>query len=171
MRAFVIANSSRSAIAQRTREIATLRTIGASRRQIMRSVLIESLVVGILASITGIILGLGLALGLFWLFEQAGFTLPNSGLLLETRTVVVALIVGVLVTVIASLRPARRATRVPPIAAVREGATLPPGRFRRFRPVGSALLGLVGFALLAYGLFGPASRRRSCCWPWASAPY
>ena len=66
-----------------------------------------------------------------------------------------ALIVGVLVTVIASLRPARRATRVPPIAAVREGAALPPGRFARYRPLGSALLGLAGFALLAYGLFGP----------------
>ncbi len=96
-----------------------------------------------------------LAKGLFWLFEQAGFTLPNSGLLLQTRTVIVALIVGVLVTVIASLRPARRATRVPPIAAVREGAALPPGRFARYRPLGSALLGLAGFALLAYGLFGP----------------
>jgi putative ABC transport system permease protein len=152
--AFVIANSLSITIAQRTREIATLRTIGASRRQVMTSVLIESLATGLLASILGILVGLGLAKGLFWLFEQAGFTLPNSGLLLESRTVIVALIVGVLVTVIASLRPARRATRVPPIAAVREGATLPPGRFSRYRPVGSALLGLGGFALLAYGLFG-----------------
>ena len=152
--AFVIANSLSITIAQRTREFATLRTIGASRRQILRTVLLEALVIGILASITGIVLGLGLAKGLFWLFEQVGFTLPNSGLLLETRTVIVSLIVGVVVTVIASLRPARRATRVPPIAAVREGATLPPGRFRRYRPVGSALLGLLGFALLAYGLFG-----------------
>ena len=152
--AFVIANSLSITIAQRTREFATLRTIGASRRQILRTVLLEALVIGILASITGIVLGLGLAKGLFWLFEQVGFTLPNSGLLLETRTVIVSLIVGVVVTVIASLRPARRATRVPPIAAVREGATLPPGRFRRYRPVGSALLGLAGFALLAFGLFG-----------------
>jgi putative ABC transport system permease protein len=152
--AFVIANSLSITIAQRTREIATLRTIGASRRQVMMSVLIEAFVMGVLASITGILLGLGLAMGLFWLFEQAGFTLPNSGLLLETRTVVVALIVGVLVTMLASFRPARRATRVPPIAAVREGATLPPGRFRRYRPIGSAVTGLLGFALLAYGLFG-----------------
>jgi putative ABC transport system permease protein len=152
--AFVIANSLSITVAQRTREFATLRTIGASRRQIMRSVLFEALVVGLLASVSGIVLGLALAKGLFWLFEQVGFTLPNSGLLLETRTVIVALLVGVLVTVIASLRPARRATRVPPIAAVREGATLPPGRFARYRPIGSALLGLLGFALLAYGLFG-----------------
>jgi putative ABC transport system permease protein len=152
--AFVIANSLSITVAQRTREFATLRTIGASRRQIRRSVLIESLVLGFVASLSGLVVGLALAKGLFWLFEQAGFTLPNSGLLLETRTVIVALLVGVLVTVIASLRPARRATRVPPIAAVREGATLPPGRFARYRPIGSAVTGLLGFALLAFGLFG-----------------
>ncbi len=75
--AFVIANSLSITIAQRTREFATLRTIGASRRQILRTVLLEALVIGILASITGIVLGLGLAKGLFWLFEQVGFTLPE----------------------------------------------------------------------------------------------
>jgi putative ABC transport system permease protein len=152
--AFVIANSLSITVAQRTREFATLRTIGASRRQIRRSVLIESLVLGFVASVSGLAVGLALAKGLFWLFELAGFTLPNSGLLLETRTIIVALLVGILVTVVASLRPARRATRVPPIAAVREGATLPPGRFARYRPIGSAALGLLGFALLAFGLFG-----------------
>jgi putative ABC transport system permease protein len=151
--AFVIANSLSITIAQRTREFATVRTIGASRRQILRAVLIESLVIGILASITGLIAGLALAKGLFWLFEQVGFTLPNSGLLLQPRTVIVALIVGILVTVIASLRPAIRATRVPPIAAVREGAALPPGRFARYRPVGSAVVGLTGFAMVAVALF------------------
>jgi putative ABC transport system permease protein len=152
--AFVIANSLSITIAQRTREFATVRTIGASRRQILRAVLIESLVIGTLASLTGLVFGLVLAKGLFWLFDQVGFTLPNSGLLLETRTVIVALLVGIVVTLIASLRPALRATRVPPIAAVREGAKLPPGRFARHRGVGSALLAGLGFALLAYGLFG-----------------
>ncbi len=151
---FVIANSLSITIAQRTREFATLRTIGASRRQILRSVLIESTVMGVLASVVGLFLGLGLAKGLFQLFDSLGFTLPNSGLLLEGRTVVVALVVGILVTVIASLRPALRATRVPPIAAVREGSTLPPGRFARYRAYGSGTLAALGFAALAFGLFG-----------------
>ncbi len=153
--AFVIANSISITVAQRTREFATLRTIGASRRQVRISVLIEAAAVGILASVVGILVGLGLAKGLFWLFDSLGFTLPNSGLLLQTRTVIVALVVGIGVTILASLRPAFRATRVPPIAAVREGVELPPGRFARYRGVGSITLAVVGFALLAYGLFGP----------------
>jgi putative ABC transport system permease protein len=152
--AFVIANSLSITIAQRTREFATLRTIGASRRQILRSVLVESAVMGVLASVAGLFLGLGLAKGLFALFDAVGFTLPNSGLLLETRTIVVALVVGIAVTMLASLRPAVRATRVPPIAAVREGAALPPGRFARYRGAGSSLLAILGFAALAYALFG-----------------
>ncbi|HET9242759.1 MAG TPA: FtsX-like permease family protein [Gaiella sp.] len=151
--AFVIANSLSITIAQRTREFATLRTLGASRRQVLRSIIIEALVVGIVASVIGLFLGLLLASGLFELFEAVGFTLPNTGLLFETRTVVVAILVGVLVTLFASLRPALRATRVPPIAAVREGATLPPGRFARFRGIGAALTAVAGFAALLYGLF------------------
>src|SRR5204863_87193 len=83
------------------------------------------------ATLVGLFLGLALGEGLFKLFDVVGFTLPNNGLTFQTRTIVVALIVGVLVTLLASLRPALRATRVPPIAAVREGATLPEGRFTR----------------------------------------
>ena len=153
--AFVIANSLSITIAQRTRELATLRTVGASRRQVLKSIILEAIVVGVLASIVGLFLGLGLAKGLFWLFDLIGFTLPNSGLLFETRTIVVALLVGVLVTLAASLRPAIRATRVPPIAAVREGATLPESRFARFRTPGALLLTALGFAGVIYGLFGP----------------
>jgi putative ABC transport system permease protein len=153
--AFVIANSLSITIAQRTREFATLRTLGASRRQVLRSVLVESTVIGVIASVVGLFLGLALAKGLFALFQAVGFTLPNSGLLLKPRTIVVALVVGIVVTVVASLRPALRATRVPPIAAVREGATLPPGRFARYRGVGSGSLAILGFAGLAFGLFGP----------------
>ncbi len=152
--AFVIANSLSITIAQRTREFATLRTLGASRRQVLGSIVIESLVVGIVASIVGIFLGLALATGLFELFDAVGFTLPNSGLVFYGRTVVVALVVGVLVTLVASLRPALRATRVPPIAAVREGATLPEGRFARFRTPASFLFTALGFGLLLWGLFG-----------------
>jgi putative ABC transport system permease protein len=151
---FVIANSLSITIAQRTREFATLRTIGASRRQILRAVLLESTVMGVLASVTGLFLGLALAKGLFWLFDKVGFTLPNTGLLFQARTVIVALLVGILVTVVASLRPALRATRVPPIAAVREGATLPPGRFAHLRPYVSGTLAVLGFASFAFALFG-----------------
>ena len=152
--AFVIANSLSITIGQRTREFATLRTIGASRRQILRVVLLESLVMGVLASVTGLFLGLALAKGLFSLFDAFGFTLPNTGLLFQARTVIVALLVGILVTILASLRPAMRATRVPPIAAVREGATLPPGRFHRYRAFISGTLALIGFACFAFALFG-----------------
>ena len=149
---FVIANSLSITIAQRTREFATLRTLGASRRQVRLAVLVEALATGILASLTGLFLGLALAKGLFWLFEHLGFTLPNNGLPFRGRTILVSLLVGIVVTVLASLRPAFRATRVPPIAAVREGAVLPPGRFARFRPVGSVLTAGLGFALLLLGL-------------------
>jgi putative ABC transport system permease protein len=152
--AFVIANSLSITIAQRTREFATLRTVGASRRQVLGSIIVEALVVGIGASLVGLFLGLGLAKLLFWLFDLVGFTLPNTGLLFEPRTIVVAMLVGVGVTLLASLRPAVRATRVPPIAAVREGATLPESRFARFRVPFAILVTLVGFAALSYGLFG-----------------
>jgi putative ABC transport system permease protein len=151
---FVIANSLSITIAQRTRELATMRTLGASRRQVLTSILVEALVIGVLASVVGLFLGLGLAKGLFRLFDLVGFTLPNNGLTFATRTIVLSIVVGVLVAVVASLRPAIRATRVPPIAAVREGATLPPSRFARFRTVGSILLTAAGFAALLYGLFG-----------------
>ena len=151
---FVIANSLSITIAQRTREFATYRTMGATRRQVLRAIVVEALVIGIAASVTGLFIGLGLAKGLFRLFDAVGFTLPNSGIIFETSTVIVSMIVGVVVTLIASLRPAVRATRVPPIAAVREGSTLPPSRFARFRTIGSGIVTAAGFAALLYGLFG-----------------
>jgi len=152
---FVIANSLSITIAQRTRELATVRTLGASRRQVLGSIVVEALVMGVLASVTGLFLGFGLAKLLFKLFDAVGFTLPNSGIVFQTSAVIIALVAGIGVTVIASLRPALRATRVPPIAAVREGATLPPSRFARYRTLGSALLTVLGFAALLWGLFGP----------------
>nr|WP_275402349.1 ABC transporter permease [Streptomyces sp. SID13031] len=150
---FVIANSLSITIAQRTREFATLRTLGASRRQVLNTVVLEALLTGVVAAVAGLFLGLGIATGLFKIFDAAGLTLPNNGLVFRSRTVIVALAVGILVTLLASLRPAWRATRVPPIAAVREGAKLPPGRFQRYRALGAALLTLVGVALVLAGLF------------------
>jgi len=151
---FVIANTLSITIAQRTREFATLRTLGATRRQILRSVIVEALVIGILGSIAGLFLGLALAKGLNEVFVLLGIDLPTAGTVFETRTVVVCLIVGTVITLIASLRPARRATKVPPIAAVREGAELPPGRFARWTPFVSGTTLLVGVLLLAYGVLG-----------------
>ena len=151
---FVIANTLSITIAQRTREFATLRTLGATRRQIRRSVAVEALVIGVLGSVTGLFLGLALAKGLKAIFVLFGIDLPTAGTVFETRTVIVCLVVGTVVTLLASLRPARRATRVPPIAAVREGAELPRGRFAGWTPYISAATLVVGVLLLAYGVLG-----------------
>ena len=107
---------------------------------------------GTLASVTGSSSGSHSRRACSGCSTRFGFTLPNNGLPFQTRTIVVALLVGIVVTVLASLRPAFRATRVPPIAAVREGAMLPPGRFARFRPRRRVLTAAVGFAALLYGL-------------------
>jgi putative ABC transport system permease protein len=150
--AFVIFNTLSITVAQRTREFATVRTIGGSRRQVLASVLLEALAVGLLASVIGLFSGFGLAAGLRWLFKALNLDLPTTGLVFETRTVVVSLLVGVVVTLFAGLAPAVRATRVPPIAAVREGYTLPPGRFARVWPWVAALTTALGVLLLAYSL-------------------
>ena len=150
--AFVIANTLGITIAQRTREFATLRTIGASRRQILTSVIVEALVIGILGSVVGLFLGLALAKLLNELFVAIGIDLPTAGTVFATRTVVVCLVLGTLITLFASLRPAIRATRVAPIAAVREGAVLPPGRLARFTPIISAVVLALGILLLVYGV-------------------
>jgi putative ABC transport system permease protein len=128
---FVIANTLSITIAQRTRELATLRTLGATRRQVLRSVLLEAFAIGLLASLVGLFLGLGLAKGLNSLLVSFGIDLPQASTVFATRTVIVSLLVGVVITMLAALRPALRSTRVPPIAAVREGAVLPRTRFAR----------------------------------------
>jgi putative ABC transport system permease protein len=123
--AFVIFNTLSITVAQRTREFATLRTLGASRKQVMRSVVIEGVVIGLLASVIGLFAGFGLAK----LLSAIGGELPEAGMVFALRTVLVSLALGTVITVLATIVPARRATRVPPIAAVREGSTLPPSRF------------------------------------------
>jgi putative ABC transport system permease protein len=151
---FVIANTLSITIAQRTREFATLRTIGGSRRQVLRAVLLEAGIVGLVASVIGLLFGLVLAKGLSALFTALGEEFPKGGTIVATRTIVVSLGVGVLVTLLASLRPAIKATRVPPIAAVREGATLPASRYSRLGPIASLVTLALGIVLLVYGIFG-----------------
>ena len=146
--AFVIFNTLSITVAQRTREFATLRTIGASRRQVLTSVIVEALVIGFTASVIGLFSGLGLAVGLNKLFVALNLDLPQTQTVFATRTIVVSLLVGTLVTLVAGLFPALRATRVPPIAAVREGAELPRGRFARYTtPIAGVIVALAVVAL------------------------
>jgi putative ABC transport system permease protein len=151
--AFVIFNTLSITVAQRTREFATVRTLGASRRQILGSVILEALVIGAIASLTGLFLGLLLAEGLQALFRALNVDLPDAGMVFATRTIVVSLLVGVLITLAAGLFPAIRATRVPPIAAVREGATLPRGRLAPFAPYIAVATTALSLALLGYAMF------------------
>jgi putative ABC transport system permease protein len=152
--AFVIFNTLSITVAQRIREFATLRTIGASRRQVLGSVALEALVIGLLASIVGLIGGLFLARGVNALFKATNSDLPATALNLTLSIVVYSLLLGTIVTLLAGLFPAVRATRVPPIAAVREGATLPPSRFAKYTIYIALVVVAIAVALLAYGMFG-----------------
>jgi putative ABC transport system permease protein len=149
---FVIANTLSITIAQRTRELATLRTLGATRRQVLRSVLLEALVIGTIASVIGLFLGLLLAKGLNSLLVSFGIDLPQASTVFKTRTIIVALAVGIIITLIAAMRPALRSTRVPPIAAAREGALLPPSRWAKYSLQGALVTIAVAIGLMLVGL-------------------
>jgi putative ABC transport system permease protein len=151
--AFVIFNTLSITVAQRTREFATLRTIGASRRQVLSAVIIEALVIGILASVLGLFLGFALARGINALFVALDADLPTTSQVYAPRTFIVAIVVGVVVTLLAGLAPALRATRVPPIAAVREGAELPRSRMARYVPYIAGVIVAISVFLLAYAMF------------------
>ena len=156
---FVIANTMGITVAQRMRELATLRTLGATRRQVYWSVVLEALVIGVVASVVGLFLGLGLAKLLNQLFISFGIDLPQVSTVFATRTIIVALLVGTLATLIAAIRPALRATRVEPIAAVREGAVLPASRLARFGPYIAIVVIVLAFGLMLFGLFGGGSTK------------
>jgi putative ABC transport system permease protein len=148
--AFIIFNTFSITVAQRTREFGLLRTLGASRRQVMQSVLYEGLLLGVGGSVLGLLGGLVLAPALNALFKAFGADLPHNGTVVQTRTIVVSLLVGTVVTLLAGLPPALRATRVPPIAAMREGVGIPPRRLpSRRRLIGRFLAVLVLFIALS----------------------
>ena len=151
--AFVIFNTLSITVAQRTREFATMRTVGASRRQILWSVIVEALTIGVLASLIGLFVGFGLAVGLNELFKALELELPTANMVYATRTIVVSLLVGTVIALLAGLFPAIRATRVPPIAAVREGFTLPKSRLSPFVPYIALTVIALSLFLLGYAMF------------------
>jgi putative ABC transport system permease protein len=118
--AFTIFNTLSISVAQRSREFALLRMVGAGRAQVLRTVMVEALAVGLGASVLGLAAGLGIAQGLNALFESMDLSFPIGDTVFSARTIVVSLLVGTLVTLVAGLLPARRATRIAPVAALRE---------------------------------------------------
>ena len=142
---FLIFNTFAVTVAQRSREFALLRTLGASRRQILNSVVVETLTIGFVASVIGILGGLLIAPGLRGLLSSAGIDLPSTGTVVAPRTIIAGLAVGMIATLVSGLVPARRATQVEPVEAMREAAT--PGA----RPLGGRRL-LVSGAVIGLGL-------------------
>jgi putative ABC transport system permease protein len=152
---FTIFNTFSIIVGQRTRELALLRIVGASRRQVFRSVLGEAAITGLVSSVIGLGLGVLAALGLEALLRGFGITLPAGSLVFEPRTVLVGLAVGVGVTVVAAIGPARNAVRIPPVAALDDRQSGPGISLRR-RFVWGAALALIGAVMLAIGLAKPA---------------
>ncbi len=151
---FLIFNTFSITVAQRIRELGMLRTLGATRGQILRGMVLEATIIGVLGSALGVLAGIGFAEGLGAVFTSFGIDLPNTGTVIAARTIVLALVVGVLVTLASALSPALRATRVSPMAALLEAA-LPEGPRRGRIFTGAAvLLTLGGLGLTVLGLFG-----------------
>ena len=151
--AFMIFNTFSITVAQRTRENGLLRALGASRRQVLGSVILEALAVGVLASALGIAAGFAVALGLKALLTAVGLDIPTTSLVFTPATAVISVVVGVGITVLAALSPARKAAKVAPIAAMQHGVVGSTGYGSKQRVfVGVAVLGL-GLAALLTGLF------------------
>jgi putative ABC transport system permease protein len=157
---FIILNTFSMLVAQRARELALLRALGASRRQVTWAVLGEAFVVGLVGSLLGIGLGLVLALGLKGLISTLGGDLPTGALVIAPRTVIVAILVGVLVTLAAAYVPARRASKVPPVAAMRDDVVIPQRSLRLRVGLGLVLL-VLGVLVLGAGLGGSGSEGAS----------
>ncbi|MGH3287784.1 MAG: ABC transporter permease [Streptosporangiaceae bacterium] len=154
--AFTIYNTFSITVGQRTRELALLRIVGASRPQVFRSVLTESVIVGFVSSAIGVGLGVVAAIGLEALLSGFGTSLPTGPLTFEARTAIVGLAVGTLVTVVSAVGPARNAVRIPPVAALTDRpADSAGGNPTRRRLISGTALAVLGAALLGIGLSKP----------------
>ena len=159
---FIIYNTFSMLVAQRLRELALLRAIGADRKQIRRSVLMEAAIIGVIGSVLGLAAGVGLAYGLSALLDALGTGLPSGGLVLTVSSVLIVLIVGTGVTMLSAYAPARRAGRVPPVAAMREEFASSSGHsLKRRTTIGSALL-VVGAAFTVLGALSSSGGTGRC---------
>jgi putative ABC transport system permease protein len=149
---FIILNTFSILVAQRTRELALLRALGASRKQVLISTLGEAGVVGLIAAVVGIVAGAGVAAGLQAVFKATGVDLPSYGTVFKARTAIVALIIGVGVSLIASLNPARRASKIPPVAALGDPVPESAGSLGRRAILGTVAL-VIGVVVMLLGLF------------------
>lgn len=158
---FIIYNTFSMIVAQRQRELALLRAIGADRRQVRRSVTLEALVIGLVGSALGLAGGVGLAFGLHALLDALNIGLPSSGMVLATRTVITSILLGTVVTVLAASAPARRAGRIAPVAAMREEFASPSATSLRRRTALGVIIGAAGVAATVAGIMadgaGPAA--------------
>jgi putative ABC transport system permease protein len=154
--AFIIFNTFSIIVAQRTRELALLRALGASRRQVTVSVMLEAAVVGLVASAVGVGAGVLIAIGLQAMLKGFGIDLPSTSTQLLPRTIIVSIVVGTVVTFASSVIPARRASKVAPIQAMRDGAPASGASLRR-RVITAVAITVAGVAALAFGLFGGSS--------------
>jgi putative ABC transport system permease protein len=148
---FIIYNTFSMIVAQRQRELALLRAIGAERRQVRRSVVFEAALIGILGSALGLAGGIGLAYGLHALLDALNLGLPSGGLVMGARTVIVTILLGTVVTLLAAYTPARRAARIAPVAAMREEFASPSVAGLRRRTVSGIVVGVAGIAATVAG--------------------
>jgi putative ABC transport system permease protein len=160
---FMIVNTFSILVAQRSRELALLRALGASRPQVIRSVLTEAVVVGLLGATLGLVVGYLLALGLRAVFGLIGLDLSRADFIVHPPTILWSYAVGLVVTVVASVTPAIRASRIPPVAALRDDVGLPEATLHRRTLVGAAMValgaggmtgGLIGEGVLGLSLIG-----------------
>lgn len=156
--AFLIVNTFNITVAQRTREFALLRAVGASGAQVRVTVLIEALVIGLLASTVGLLGGIVFGQLLQVVFDAIGIGLPDGGLVVKPRTIIASYVIGVGITAVAAIGPARRASKVAPVEALRGSGDQDPETIARSRSVGGLLVTVVGLVPLAIGLFGSSSQ-------------
>lgn len=149
---FIIYNTFAILVSQRKKQMGLLRAIGASGSQVRSMVLLESLVVGIVASIVGLFAGVGVASLLKWIFSQGGGAFPDGPLEIQTRTIIVVMVVGIFVTVVSAIAPAFRASRISPLEALHDTGAAE--RSMKFRIITGSLVLIPGVILLTLGLLG-----------------